>query len=769
MEKAAEKAIKKVTLGDALGAHRRKLALGRSLTKGAVVFESTPSARTKTIATGRVAFLRCALIFACAGAVGGCEQLDLPDWGETQEEPTQPPAPEPTPAPEPVEVPQPVLRTPLPYWTDGESQGEVEGETADDDGYMILDLGEAWTPYLFTDAPGMPNAYRSTYLALARGEFPENHHGDRARRDEYLELYGIMPTLGLLRERLRERSTLACAGEVDLAPLQSFDGFIAYRNNDRARRDARRFFRNESRVEELLTRYEVTDAADLDMDALERRDRTKVQEYLREREKVAAIVATQERLACEGFYGETRFVRGAMDWATHEALARFERRHRIYGWGFIGRDTIDALRRGVIDNEHEDVLRVLVERAMHSLGVIEDGSRSFIREDEPRTYEDEDGETHTLPNFEEDLRERIIQAFGLTSPEATLAWLESLVELPAGEHMRVALDGPTMPAYYADEMPLEFETDRGDVWYEFPYDEEGNERAQPVQRRPRLTVYTRYRGRRIPLARFGTTIGGWRSEVVDGTVMWKYKGSEVGPRVISRIVAAPVWLPPESTPPRSLLSRNQRRGGPRYLVNYHETGPSYASAYGLVAAYHQKFGERPDGTIRLGGDEGIRTHGSVDYMSIMRRHSHGCHRLHNHIAVRLMSFVLQHRPHHREGLQQLTFRRNLEHDGIQYLMAIDEGGYVFRLDEPMRVNVLEGRVRGARRTPIEHPIPKYDRDIGAYVMPDGQTVTVDRMGNITPIMLDAGRYGSMDGAIDGGVDGGTEGDAGVAPPPVVVP
>ena len=33
----------------------------------------------------------------------------------------------------------------------------------------------------------------------ARGEFPRDHHGDRARDDKYLELFGIMPTLGLLR------------------------------------------------------------------------------------------------------------------------------------------------------------------------------------------------------------------------------------------------------------------------------------------------------------------------------------------------------------------------------------------------------------------------------------------------------------------------------------------------------------------------------------------------------------------------------------------
>ncbi len=65
-------------------------------------------------------------------------------------------------------------------------------------------------------------------------------------------------------------------------------------------------------------------------------------------------------------------------------------------------------------------------------------------------------------------------------------------------------------------------------------------------------------------------------------------------------------------------------------------------------------------------------------------------------------------------------------------MAIDDGGYVFRLDTPLRVTVHEGRVRGRRHTPITASLPRFDSEVGAYVMPDGATVMVDRMGNITP-------------------------------------
>ena len=267
-------------------------------------------------------------------------------------------------------------------------------------------------------------------------------------------------------------------------------------------------------------------------------------------------------------------------------------------------------------------------------------------------------------------------------------------------------------------MDLSVEIDRGDVWYEFPYDDTGVERGQPTERRPRLTIFTTHRGQRIPLARFGTTIGGWRSELVGDAVMWRYKDSPPGPRVWDEIVAAPVWLPPDSTPPRELLKKNLKRKkptDPAYLVNYHETGPSYASAYGLVAAYHHEYLERADGTILIGRDEGIRTHGSVDYMSIMRRHSHGCHRLHNHMAVRLMSFVLRHRRHVRRGEDHVAYHRAIVVDGHTYSLDMNQGGYEYGLAVPIRVEVLEGRVLGEQPTPIVGNLPRYDTTIGAYI------------------------------------------------------
>lgn len=636
--------------------------------------------------------------------------------------------------PEAVDSRPPPMHQPIPLWADGREGPQVDAATARENGYVVVDLGEAWTPYLFTTRgnggePEIPNAYRATYLALARGEFPDDHHGDRARDDKYLELFGIMPTLGLLRERMRHTARLACTASLDLAPLSAFEGFIAYENRDTGRNFARQVRVLENQLGEMMRGQHVHAREELDEARLSDRDRRRLADYDRAIERYRVIRAAQQRLECEGYYeGKGEHVQGGLDWPTHEALAEFERRHRIYGWGFLGRETLDMLRRPPSEGDQEAVIRILTERALQAAGVIEDGSVG------ERTWRDASGAEHEVPNLEGQIRSIVIESFGLETPESTLAFLDGLGELAAGSERLVAIRAPELPEYYSGDMDLSVEIDRGDVWYEFPYDEAGNERGQPAERRPRLTIFTTYRGQRIPLARFGTTIGGWRSEQIEGRTWWRYKNSPPGPVIWHQIVASPVWLPPESTPPRDLLSRVPRgRGSEAWRVNYHETGPSYASAYGLVAAYHIRYREGEDGTLRFGPDEGIRTHGSVDYMSIMRRHSHGCHRLHNHIAVRLMSFVLAHRHHVRVGQQQLGFRRELEHEGFTYQMAIDQGGYVFQLEHPIRVSVLEGRIRGDRATPIETPLPRWDSTYGAFMLPDGGAVAISRRGEMRAI------------------------------------
>lgn len=681
------------------------------------------------------------------------------------ERPASPPPAEPEPAqeaepapPAPPVPPTPVMHEPVPLYQGGAIARTVDAATEPD--VLLLDLGDDWTPYLFTESDGpdqpiFPHPYRPTFLALARGELPNDYHGERAREDKYLELYGIPPTLTLLRTRMEHLTGLACVAEVDLSPLADFDGYIGYEDSNRAQTQARRLAQGERLAERLLAAQPGRELAALDLTGLSRAETDLINEWRRNERRFRILDAIQKRLHCEGYFaGKGRYVRGALDWATHEAIAEFERRFRLMGWGNVGRETTTALRKPPLELERESVVRVLTERAMHDGGLLEDGSVTRLSDGRPNTYPAADGSEVPVPDLEAAVRERIVAAFGLQTPESTLAFLRSLETI--GPHRRVALRDVDRPPYYGPDMDFHVEIDRGDVWYEFPYDETGRELGQGVDHRPMLTLFVRYRGREIPLVRYGTTIGGWRTEFVDGTVMWAYKGSPPGPVIWERIVSAPIWMPPDSAPPRSLLVRT-RTG---WAANQHEVGPSYASAYGLVAAYHRPFVRDAAGNVVPRGDQGIRTHGSVDYMSITRRHSHGCHRLHNHLAVRMMSFILRHRPHQRRGEADVAYGRTIEFEGKRYSLSVTQGGYEFALQRPVPVDVLPGRILGARTTPIDSYLPRFDSALGAYLLPDGGAATVDRLGNVTPIPW-PGDAGAPSDAAVGDAGGEHPHDAGV--------
>ena len=446
---------------------------------------------------------------------------------------------------------------PVPLWKDGKVAGEFDVAAPKTSREVVMDLGEEWVPYIFTERslpteqPVAQSTYRATYLALARGEYPTDHHGQRAKKDRYLELYGILPTLNLLRARFREAQKQDCATKLDLEPLKQYQRIVPYVDNPKAKRDSSQFLSVEQRVKQMVAKQGVEGPSKLDASRLSAAEKGVLKQYEKIAPTALVIRAAQARLACEGFFDpRANHTDGALDWATNEAIALFERKHRVFGWGFISRDTVEALKEPPLEGERQAVIRVLTERAIHSAGFIEDGSTT--KGDKPPTFRGKDGKDHPIPNLEKELRESLVKAFGLETPESTLAWLDSLGDIP-GEKL-LAFEGPEVPEYHSTNMDLSVVIDRGDVWYEFPYDDQGKERPQPVQRRPMMTISTEYLGQKFPIARFGTTIGGWRSELIDGTEMWKYKGSPVGQRVWKQIVAAPVWLAPPGTPARTLLT-----------------------------------------------------------------------------------------------------------------------------------------------------------------------------------------------------------------------
>jgi hypothetical protein len=619
-------------------------------------------------------------------------------------------------------------------------------------GLLIVDLGDSWAPFIFQDGgadkrdPAKPNGYRQTFIDLANDRIDDDGKALPAGEGNFLEPFGIPPALSVLAARTeadRAPARRACENQVDWAGVRGLGTNVGYLDREHAKHDHVEALRDADWLNKEIARREeaarappadaamaatadasaaaapahaaaipratwkpgdraaAVTALEGDADAKVSR---RVARTLRGQERLRAVRAVQAFLLCEGLLSpRARTTPGSFDLPTHEALAAWERRNDIFGWGLLGGETQAALSRPPLDLDYETFRRVLAERLADAAGIVEDGSTTH--HDTPATYTDADGHPQPVPNLIEEHVSALLNAVHVAGAGDMIAFLRQ--HGAAGlATLRVAFRAPTLPPYYAADdrgpMDLSAEIDRGDVWYDFPFDAKGRPIEQPRSRFPHLTLFAHWRGQHIPLVSWRTTIGSWRSELhANGKVYYKYKNSDVGNKVWKDIVAGPVWIPPDGTPARDLLTRKvlERDKGPQTVVNTDVMGPGYQSAYGLVMAIH---------VDRGGFDNQIRTHGSDDYTSIARRFSHGCHRLVNDRAVRLFDFVLRHRTFRRIGAVPLHMKRKLTVDGVDYHYAIATRGYYYELDKPVPVTVTEGRVMGQ----VKKPITAYVRKAG---------------------------------------------------------
>jgi hypothetical protein len=672
-------------------------------------------------------------------------------------------------APIPVQPAQP----PLPWDQGG---GLAEGETivvgiehpgrepldwARSAGLLTVDLSDKWAPFIFSESDGpkgevKPNRYRRAFIALANDwenpdeiflaspegayavlmaaglpgneDAAQSAQGKRAigeakramrlqREPNFLEAYGIPPTFDVLLKRIEDDKQRTCYANLDLAGLAAFDGTVTFQSREQAHREYREATGDAAWVEKQIAKAtETAGTVTRDRDAWlkviatdDAKAAARIERTRRGQVRLRAIRAAQARLVCEGLLSSrAKHVEGQFDLATNQALAAWERKNNIFGWGFLGGETLAALQRPPLDLHFDTFRRILMERVTDVAGIIEDGSVSGGSK--PATYKDAAGVEHPVPNLIAEYTDALMAGLGASTPADMLRVMEAFRTQGITELLRVSFAAPKLPPYYSNKMDLSVEIDRGDVWYDFPYDEDGKPVAQPRVNFPSLTLFVKWNKQRIPLCRWRTTIGSWRSEMrPNGKVYFKYKNSDVGPRVWKDIVAGPVWIPPESTPAKDLLTRKMlnRDVGSVPAVNTDVMGPGYESAYGLVLAIHHW--KRGANTFY---DNQIRTHGSVDYTSIARRFSHGCHRLVNSRAVRLFDFLLHHRVFQRVGNVPLTLRRHFDYEGKQYHFALGTRGYYYELSPPVPVMVTEGRIMGKVKRPIQAYLPKPGVDYG---------------------------------------------------------
>ena len=147
--------------------------------------------------------------------------------------------------------------------------------------------------------------------------------------------------------------------------------------------------------------------------------RGRVDRYLRGQTRVRAVRAAQARLLCEGLLSaKSRYTSGSYDLPTHEALATWERKNDIFGWGFLGGETLGMLLAPTRSLLLDDLRRVLAERVADAAGIVEDGSINQARKRNPPTWRDAAGATHPVPDLIDDDVNALLTAIGVQTRRA---------------------------------------------------------------------------------------------------------------------------------------------------------------------------------------------------------------------------------------------------------------------------------------------------------------------------------------------------------------
>ena len=600
---------------------------------------------------------------------------------------------------------------------------QVDADAARARGLVVVDLSDAWAPSVLDGT-----SYRSVYTGLAADRSDGDGQPIAAGERNYLELYGIPPALSVLRRRFLIDAQGACALAFDAEALLAVDQIRTWG----ASTEQKELAKHRAREQRLLAARADAGTDDLQVlaDGTGRTARD-AKEHLRFEAERLAFAEAEKRLACEGLMDARKHKAGAYDTPMRTAMLDFQQKHAVMDQADIKQATLEALARQPLDNDFDALARVLTERALQAGGFIEDGSvGNSVSDPAYPTYLGADGARHRVPDLAAASREATLNALGIATPEDAVAFFRRHGR-DDFRWLKVAVRLPPAPEYYSRAMDLSVEIDRGDVWYDFPFDAAGVRQPQPRERFPQLTLFVKWRGERVPLVRWRTTVGGWRAEVAsDGQEYYRYKGSDIGPRVWRHIVTAPVWIPPPSSP-LGAMTKEKRVGGTYVRVtNYDETGPGFLSAYGMVAAIHEEMRKGPGGARFF--DNGIRTHGSFDYPSLRGRFSHGCHRLYNQLAMRLFSFVLDHRRWRVTGPVAAGYRRAFWSRGEVFEMRLPTRGYYRELEPPIPVEVLEGRIKGTLTKPIAGYVPKPGVTYASRRLPTATDTPDDRAGGDSP-------------------------------------
>jgi len=701
---------------------------------------STAKGRSRTSRPGaRATALALAAILAGGGQVTRAEPAApaaKPDKAEKKEASAKTLAAAKEAAAKAAAAAEAAAKVPIMVLEGGRVVGQKTPDEARKEGLTVIDLSDDWLPYVFSETPDKPQPLRPFLLDLANGRTKPSGKYARAREDRFFEVFGIFPSLNLVRRRLADKKRHACHEKVKDGVLEELSP------------------KNVIPPEELEKVPNPNPATRAETPMVTT-GRTISPRPLTEQEK-RAVIAMQAHLRCEDML-RGKATPGRMDRWTSEGLKVYQHLHQLADSSKIDLDTRTVLLGDSREHDFRLLLRVLRERIVDATGLLEDGSAVCVQgtvqgrvldspefqplaapsekpnASPPATAQAQTVSASTAPAAAQkppaaDANAKIVPAADLISPATqtaseALGWKSpdavlgsTIVAPPAGGKkarkpakglvplpLAVAIKLPPLPPYHGPKMELRAEIDRGEVVLAKPkFDKDGHKKWKPpVADRPTLTLYAKNGDKEVALCRWPTTIGGWKTfEKKDGTMALKYKDSVTGDALWSEVLATPTWHPAPGMPTKRLLVKVGDTFQPKTEI----IGPGYRAAYGLVALPHLQIMSRNEKGEPELMDLRIRTHGTPGYRSVKRGESNGCHRLHNFEALRLTNFIIKHHENTRDGLVPEDYERHLSYNGQDVALESESKGYRFKLTPPVPVTVLEGDIKGDPKA-VKHMVP----------------------------------------------------------------
>jgi hypothetical protein len=656
-----------------------------------------------------------------------------------------------------AEAAEALANTPIPVLENGRVVAQKTPEAARKEGLTVIDLSDDWLPYVFSQTPDKPQPLRPFLLDLANGRLKTGRLYARAHEDRFFEVFGIFPSLNLVRRRLADKRRHACHDRVKDGVLEELSP------------------KNVIPPEEL-EKVPNPDPATREETPMITTGRTVSPRPLTEQEK-RAVIAMQAHLRCEDLL-RGKATPGRMDRWTAEGLKVYQHLHQLADSTKIDADTRAVLLGDSREHDFRLLLRVLRERVVDATGLLEDGSAIGVQgqvqgrlldspEFQPLAVSAEKAQASapsapnvaaaqsppaaqaTLPlavtptpaapapavptaraptgsaptPMTAEKVTKIVPASDLIAPatqaaSAALGWtswdtaLANTLPLPEAspgakkQHkptlkkgqpaplpLAVAIKLPPLPPYHGPKMELRAEIDRGDVVLEKPKLDKDGHPKWKPPVADRPTL-TLY-------AKNGDTevaLCRWPTTIGGWKTFEKSDGT-MALKYKESVTGDAVWPEVLATPtwhpaPGMPTRRLLVKVGDSFQPKTEIIGPGYRAAYGLVAiVHHQIMGRNDKGELDL-MDLRIRTHGTPGYRSVKRGESNGCHRLHNFEALRLAAFLIKHHENQRDGLVPEDYVRKLTYKGQEVALESESKGYRFKMTPPIPVTVTEGAVKG---------------------------------------------------------------------------